>query len=478
LQRFFSFNTNLIFAMNPTLFIVLCGLISIRLSAQSITIHFDWESSTKPSISKAKLKYNKDFAYSFTFDDATSDGFTTALPLLQGGTINGTHYEPLQYTDGCGNALDFKAGIAWNTSNLYGIDGHTQKGSSLMTWQQLDDLYNLGWDVLNHSYSHKARSSNYMNNQDYAYEVEQNRVAVRQRTASHIEMPLFVAPSGDTNYYAPAIRAGHRVVFDQYWLLMGNRGLQIDADIPTTPLKLNRQMLDGNGMGMPVLDEVARKCNQNKHFWYNQFAHRIDDYKSGGYNFNLFKNHIQMVANKYGKNGSDKMWMAPLQEVYEYLITRQAVGYTTKFAGKEMTIRFDLDGVPSWTRRKVITLLVNARADFSQVDVPQGVKVSFKGVGSSKMINLDFTNWQNDNLTNSKSLAHKNSKPNIDAAETGENIENERVEWSIFNEMGQLMLQENRTAWDDFDLSALPKGIYIALTRQGTNVERRKFIKL
>jgi peptidoglycan/xylan/chitin deacetylase (PgdA/CDA1 family) len=465
--------------MNPTLFIFLCGLISIRLSAQSITIHFDWESSTLPSISKAKLKYNKDFAYSFTFDDATADGFTTALPLLQGGTIHGTRYEPLQYTDGCGNTLDFKAGIAWNTSNMYGIDAHTQNGSPLMTWQQLDELYNLGWDVLSHSYSHKARSSNYMNNQDYANEVEQNKVAVRQRTASHIEMPLFVVPSGDTNYYAPALRAGHRVVFDQNWLLTGNRGLQIDADIPTSALKINRQMLDGNGMGMPVLDEVAGKCNQNKHFWYNQFAHRIDDYKSGGYNFNLFKNHIQTVANKYGKNGSDKIWMAPLQEVYEYLITRQSIHYTTELVGKDMTIQFDLNGVPSWTRRKVITLLVNAKADFSTMDVPEGVKVSFRGVGNFKIINLDFTDWLNANANNTKNLAPVNNF-NVNASEKDELAENrdeESVELSIFNEMGQLMMQKNRTTWEAFNISALPKGLYIALTRQGTTVQQRKFIK-
>ncbi len=462
--------------MNPTFLIIFGGLISLNLSAQSVTIHFDSQPVTTPTISKAKLKYDKNFAYSFTFDDAASDGFTTALPLLQGGTVNGIYYPPLQYTDGCGNALNFKAGIAWNTANFYGEDGHTGNTPSLMSWRQLDSLYRLGWDVLSHSYSHKARFSNYMSNSDYMYEVEQNRVAVRQRTASRIEMPLFVVPSGDTNYYAPAIRAGHQVVFDQNWVLMGNRGLQIDADIPTTCIKIHRQILDANGMGMPVLDEVASKCNSNKHFWYNQFAHEISDYRSGGYNFNLFKSHIQTTANKYGKNGSDKIWMAPLQEVYEYLITRQLLSYTTQMAGKDMAINFNLNNVPTWTRRKTITLLVNTAANFTKIDAPLGIKVSFRGVGNLKMINLDFTNWR---AGNSKIISHTSDFNSTSEAESAEdeNTNNASGECSIFDEMGQLMMQKKIESWDEFDLSNLPKGMYIVLTRQGEAVFRRKFIK-
>jgi hypothetical protein len=466
--------------MNPTLLTSFCALISLSLSAQSITIRFDWQTATAPTISKAKLKYNKDFAYSFTFDDATADGFTTALPLLQGGTVNGVYYPPLQYTDGCGNALNFKAGIAWNSSNNYGTDCHTGDVPSLMSWRQLDELYRLGWDVLSHSYSHKARSTHNMTNQDYAYEVEQNRVAVRQKTAARIEMPLFVVPSGDMNYYGPAMQAGHQVVFDQNWTLMGNGGLQVDAELPTTPVKIHRQILDGNGMGMPILDGVVSKCTQNKHFWYNQFAHQIDDYRSGGYNFNMFKNHIQTTANKYGKNGNDKIWMAPLQEVYEYLITRQLINYSTQFADKDMTIRFDLNRLPTWMRRKTITLLVNAAPNFTKIDAPQGVKVTFRGVGNLKMINLDFTNWQNGNskmITHTSDFNGNASGNEFAATLNNENLDNESEELSIFNEMGQLMMQKNKDSWEEFDLSVLPKGMYIAVTRQGNNLVPRKFIK-
>jgi hypothetical protein len=348
-----------------------------------------------------------------------------------------------------------------------------------MTWTQLDHLYRLGWDVFSHSYSHKSRSSNQMTNQDYTYEVEQNRIAVKQRTASRIEMPIFVVPSGDVNYYTPAIEAGHQLVFDQNWRLMGNRGLLIDGELPTAALKLHRQILDTNGTRL--LEEVASKSNPNNHFWLNQFAHRIDDYYSANAQFHLFKNHIQTTANKYGKKGSDKIWMAPLQEVYEYLMARPLINYTTQSDTKSMTIRFDLNPLPLWMRRKTLTLLLHSGAHFSQIEASQGIKVSFNGVGNAKMINLDFTDWRKGN---SKMVTHSSVfNENITPKELAPpfKVENEDVEPAksfIFNEMGQLMMEKNRNSWEEFDLSTLPKGLYIALTREGSKVFRYKFIKI
>ena len=52
--------------------------------SQKITIQFDSAPSTPPSVTKAQLKYNKDFAYSFTLDDAGGDAYTCALPVFKG----------------------------------------------------------------------------------------------------------------------------------------------------------------------------------------------------------------------------------------------------------------------------------------------------------------------------------------------------------------------------------------------------------
>ena len=138
---------------------LLMSMILNIMQAQKVTIFFDSASSTTPSVSKAALRYDKDFAYSFTLDDGTADAFTHALPLLQGGVIKDfeSTFSPLYYTDGCGNDIVFKAGIAWNSANSQGVDTHTGDVKGYLSWGQLDTLYNAGWDVFNHSFSHKSQ---------------------------------------------------------------------------------------------------------------------------------------------------------------------------------------------------------------------------------------------------------------------------------------------------------------------------------
>ena len=142
----------------PRLIFALCTILTIQLNAQKISVFFTMTPASTPSVSKAALRYDKDFAYSYTFDDATIDAFTAALPVMRGGLVsgNGATFPGLFYTDGCGNALPFCGGIAWNTANQYGIDVHTGNVAGQLRWGQLDTLYEAGWDVMNHSYSHKS----------------------------------------------------------------------------------------------------------------------------------------------------------------------------------------------------------------------------------------------------------------------------------------------------------------------------------
>jgi Secretion system C-terminal sorting domain len=60
-----------------------------------------------------------------------------------------------------------------------------------------------------------------------------------------------------------------------------------------------------------------------------------------------------------------------------------------------LDIDFDLSSVPTWLRRKTLTLVINSNADFSQINVPSGtgIVVTFRGTGNRKIVNLDFTNY-------------------------------------------------------------------------------------
>ena len=150
------------------LLMALCLTTSYAFS-QRIVVYLDSPPNSPPSVTKAALRYDKEFAYSLTFDDGSADGYVSGLPALQGGLVpgNGTTYSALNFTDGCGNTLPFRAGIAWNAASSLGIDSHTGNVPGMMTWNQLDELYDKGWDVLNHSFTHKARWLGAMTATDY-----------------------------------------------------------------------------------------------------------------------------------------------------------------------------------------------------------------------------------------------------------------------------------------------------------------------
>lgn len=374
------------------LWIVFMG-ITACLSAQRVIIHFDAPLSTVPSLSKAALRYDKDFAYSLTFDDGGVDGFTCALPALEGGTsaCGGTTLSGLSFTDGCGNNLFFKAGLAWNAANALGQDAHDGRIVNKMTWQQLDALYEKGWDVFNHSFSHKARATNTMSNQDYITEIDMNHTYVRDKTRNKIEMPLFVVPSGDVNYQSIAYQRGQSLVLDQAGTTIGIGGLSVKTDFIPNGRVLHRQLLeDMLNSGRDKISAVAAQSVNGEKMWYNEFTHSLNG--STGLTFDRFRTHLERIANTWGKNGSDRVWMAPLQEVFEYLTVKQSITYTATISGNQLILDFNLSQLPDWLRRKPLTLVVNSGGNFNKIDVPQNMKMSFKGTGSKKIVNLDFAN--------------------------------------------------------------------------------------
>jgi hypothetical protein len=373
----------------------LCLMTTFAFS-QRIVIFLDNVPNNTPSVSKATLRYDKDFAYSLTFDDGSIDAYTCGLPALQGGFVagNNTTYSALNFTDGCGNALPFRGGIAWNAASAIGQDNHTGNVPSMMTWTQLDDLYDKGWDVFNHGYTHRSRWLGAMTASDYVYEITQNPIETRNKTRNRIETPLFVVPSGDTYYQDIAYAQGQKIVFDQTANTTGIGGFNVANDVNFAGQYLHRMEIDNQiTTGADQVGNVASRAAAGERIWYNEFTHHIDNFgASVGLNFFQFRAHVERIANNWGKNGSDKIWVAPLQEVSEYLAMRQNVTYTATLNGNQLTIDFNMANVPAGLRRKPITLVVNSSATFSRVDGSQGIQMTYNGTGAKKIINLDLAN--------------------------------------------------------------------------------------
>ena len=368
---------------------------SIQMWAQKIVLQLDATPTSTPSVSKAALRYNKDFAYSFTLDDCSSDHYTVAKPLFQGGVVPGSGYTSpgLFFTDGCGNNVPFKVGIAWNSTNSAGYGPNTNDENN-MSWTQLQEVYDLGWDVLNHSFAHRAWND-ITGSYTYANQITQNSDNVRSRLG--VEMPCFVVPSGDYNYQDVALQLGCKAVFDQNFpqFNVSYTGIQIDEDANMTNLKAYREEISTQVNNPTKLINIANLSTAGSHYWYNEFGHHIDNFNtSAPFNFYKFKDYMLNIANTYGKNGSDRVWFAPLQEVYEYVVGRQNAQFSTNLTtDNKLEITLNLATVPTWMRRKTLTLIINSTANFSNVTFPQGITATWRGTGATKLLNLDFTNY-------------------------------------------------------------------------------------
>ncbi|NJN33204.1 MAG: polysaccharide deacetylase family protein [Saprospiraceae bacterium] len=170
------------------------------------------------------------------------------------------NFQGLFFTDGCGNDIAFKAGIAWNSSNPIGTDPHTGEVDGMLTWQQLEALYAEGWDVFNHSFSHRARWSGAMSRAEYENEIRRNLDTVRKKTVSKIEMPLFVVPSGDNFYQDFALQQGQKAVFDQSGDVTGYGGLTVNDNVNLTSLRLHRQLLQESITSLNQLPKSGAKA--------------------------------------------------------------------------------------------------------------------------------------------------------------------------------------------------------------------------
>jgi chitodextrinase/predicted esterase len=429
------------------------------------------------SITNAALRYDKNFAYSFTMDDGLLDAYTNLYPLLGGGfqSFNNTTYPGLNFTDGCGNNVPFRAGLAWNSQNVYGQDTHINN-PGILTWDQLIFLNGKGWNILNHSLDHRTGTGT-----NYDYEVTQNENILKSKTG--IDVKHFVIPAGDTNYKAPAFNNGMIAVYNQSTDFPGVGGLQVDGNINLSKFLLFRNFItDDNSTTSNItqpISNVDSKSINGTHYWYNEFTHNVGQtHVGGGLVYSTMEYYMKYIEKTYGKSGKDNVWMAPLEDVYEYLFVRNNIQYTTSLSGNILEITFDTTNIPSYILKRALTLKVNSDADISSIQASGFSLATFRGMGSNKIINLEWTKVNNlnkleksgmiseseSNFTNNTMIyAYPNPIENeLRIKFTKEQLES--VSIKIYNQFGVIVKQIDPSPINreevQLDISTLPHGIY------------------
>lgn len=348
----------------------------------TITVTFDNDLISTPQVDITKLRFNKDFAYSFTLDDGSVWEYNVTYPILNGGvTPNGETNEGFYYTDGCGNDEVFRAGAAIN--GFWLLD--EPFGNNFMTWDEVQTLYLSDWDIINHSFSHCSDSC------DYIPEVLENIIKVEEKLG--FTMTHFAVPSGDNEgYRLPAFNNGMLALHDQYFPTPHKYGIQVDPTMNLDSFELHRNTLEWE---LPPygedIDSVATLSQNGDHFWFSEYAHRIG-YPTDPFIYvyaNDFKNYMTHIENTFGRFGADNIWFAPVQEVFEYIQVRDNIEITTmETNGDQLTIQLSTSDIPISLRRNSLSLFL----DISNQPTINNIQVTNANVtfNTDGLINL---NW-------------------------------------------------------------------------------------
>ncbi|MEI7689236.1 MAG: putative Ig domain-containing protein [Candidatus Nomurabacteria bacterium] len=400
---------------------------------------------THASVSKATLKYNKNFALSYSFDDGNIRGYDTAFKYMNGGYSDylGQYFGGLYFTDGTGNNVPFRAGYAFYARNGNYTDIHVNT-PSYINWTQLQDAVDNGWNVFNHGYTSTTLLPGDPNNEyyngdpgghsvgalDYNYELTQNNVEV----ASHINLknnagivtgPLnmshVVLPNGDSNYIQPSFDNRFKGTFAQSntFVFDGSTVSVPDYINVSNSISDNRlvmyRLFDNeasyiSGGLFNYVDQLASTSVGSDKHWAQEFTHQIttSTYSpdwNGGMTWTSWKSLMDHIENNYGRFGNDKAWVAGAEEVYDYMMVKQNSVLSQNLVGNQLTVNIDTSNISNSLTNYALSLLVDSDATISSINYG-GDFTYHTDNKSTGLINLDWgsNSYSKNDITRVESL--------------------------------------------------------------------------
>jgi len=302
------------------------------------------------NITKSIVRFDKDFAFSYSMDDSLGDTIFIALPAFKGGNItekDGVHnnYPGMFYTDGCGNDHTFNFELkvvgSWITNSA--LSGY------YLNYTDFRKVYAAGASYVNHSYDHKDDDASFSSDPatkiiELQNEIFDNYELIRLNTG--IRMNNFSVPTN----YAPYFPVAYQLYLEQKLKRLN----YMRPDISTTerrnysatdyPLEFYATLTDiGSGAirdfatwkdstitdtsaDMTPIANIISATDATHHYWFTAASHALglnfgaaDGDPGAGFKYATFKAFFERLAATYGKAGLDNMWMENDTNVWEYL---------------------------------------------------------------------------------------------------------------------------------------------------------------
>jgi hypothetical protein len=280
------------------------------------------------TFTKAALKDDKNWAYSFGFDDDQmfkEHGITFAESLGLRGTLFVMNKDNVQL---------FSAGRneGWTLGEddlpVFERGGSVDDTNPVMTFTSTG-----GWGIGNHSFSHS-----YVADLGGAAAAKADVVKMQDKLVSILGIPgtdsykiiAFAAPMFDASY-EPVIQdirdhdPAHQLLFDESGSSMP---LQVDGPLDRNA-SIGRANTYGFGNGSQddpktVVAGFRSKLDATHHYWLNTLDHGVDSSWPNG----AFFQWLQYFHDNYGKGGTNEAWNVPSDRIYSYLLVRDLSAVT------------------------------------------------------------------------------------------------------------------------------------------------------
>ncbi|MCF8303477.1 MAG: T9SS type A sorting domain-containing protein [Bacteroidales bacterium] len=348
-----------------------------------VIIAFDSE-PTEYTIEKTPLMYDKDFAFTLHLDAAQKEVYTHALPFLNGGEVGGQTYPGLEYTDGAGNDLNFKMGTTIFSFSENDEDVHDPEGAFseiYATWPELEELYQEGWGLYNFGLKQTTTiDHHYSIGRDHSY----IKLNTQNATETGVDPHVFVNPQGDDSFTGPAFELGYPVVYDESFQY-GNPHAVVENNHDWDTLQMYRRNVYESVNMKNIVDILSVVSDDSTHPWLTAYTQSITN-PNTGYSFETFKTHMNNIADTYGKDGDDRIWMTSAEEVLDYVTIRDTIDYTVTIDGQLMYIEFFDTHVPDDLRHYALTMNISADAEIGAIDIVGGSNHTYTGIGTNQVL--------------------------------------------------------------------------------------------
>ena len=310
------------------------------------------------SIEIPVLKYDKRLAFSYAMDDGKAGVYYHFFKYAK--------ERNLCYTDGCGNDILFAFGNAWATYNQLGIDLHVNPlETNGMLWDNLVRMLDFGCGVYNHGGGVYDKSGTDKTDELAKQSLADNQDAIVRKTGVYPYSA--VVPGGGTDYMAPFLRVipENDTLYDWGSQSFGNYHIDASAMTADTLVKLKHgrinwddDFLNKNLEG--IKDRIREAHDKYSHSIYYCFSHTpgsVSLAEDMGIVESTVYPCLDWIHATYGKGGSDTIWMAPYDEIYEYLLSRYYSVVSTSVRDGSLVVSVKLAVLPNF-RHKDVSLVI------------------------------------------------------------------------------------------------------------------------